>query len=79
VVAPLDNPGPRRGYLRVRIGRDGDELTARPTGGQGSGILRSMLLADGLAVVPPDSRVEPGEAVEVILLRSQSDSTDDEN
>jgi molybdopterin molybdotransferase len=78
-LEPLDNPGPRRGYLRVRIGRDGDELTARPTGGQGSGILRSMLLADGLAVVAPDSRVEPGESVEVILLRSQSDSTDRDN
>jgi molybdopterin molybdotransferase len=70
LLEPLDNPGPRRGYLRVRLGREGEVLTARPTGGQGSGILRSMLLADGLAVVAPDTRVEPGQLVEVILLGS---------
>jgi molybdopterin molybdotransferase len=72
LVETLDNPGPRRGYLRVRLAEEGGELTARPTGGQGSGILRSMLLADGLAVIPPDTRVEPGSAIEVILLRRES-------
>ena len=69
LLEPLGNPGPRRGYLRVRLAEDGDRLTARPTGGQGSGILRSMLLADGLAVVPPDTVLGAGESVEVILLR----------
>jgi molybdopterin molybdotransferase len=77
-LEPLDNPGPRRGYLRVRLDREGERLTARPTGGQGSGILRSMLLADGLAVVGPDSRVEPGQLVEIILLRSDSELSNDE-
>ena len=70
MLEPLDNPGPRRGYLRVRLEEDGDRLGARPTGAQGSGILRSMLLADGLAVVPPDTRLESGDPVEVILLRN---------
>ncbi|MBI3455873.1 MAG: molybdopterin molybdotransferase MoeA [Candidatus Rokubacteria bacterium] len=69
LLAPLDNPGPRRGYLRVRLFDEGGQITARPTGEQGSGILRSMLLADGLAVLPPDTRVEAGMALEVILLR----------
>ena len=43
---------------------------ARLTGDQGSAILRSMVLADGLAVVPPDTTIAPGEAVDVIVLRS---------
>ncbi len=71
----LDNPGPRRGYLRVRLAREGGQLLARPTGEQGSGILKSMLLADALAVVTPDTRLEPGQTVEVILLRNESDAT----
>jgi molybdopterin molybdotransferase len=71
LAAPLDNPGPRRGYLRVRLAAEGGRLVARPTGEQGSGILRSMLLADGLAVMAPDARLRPGDAVEVILLRTE--------
>src|SRR5262245_17912991 len=67
----LDNPGPRQGYLRVHLAEEGGQLVARPTGEQGSGILRSMLLADGLAVVAPDTHLRPGDAVEVILLRSE--------
>jgi molybdopterin molybdotransferase len=71
----LDNPGIRRGYLRVRLADEGGRLVARSTGDQGSGVLRSMLLADGLAVVPPDTRLEPGQPVEVILLRSETAPT----
>lgn len=74
-LEPIDNPGPRRGYLRVRLAEDGGGIGARLTGVQGSGVLRSMLLADGLAVIPPDTRVEPGQAVEVILLRSDLGGT----
>jgi molybdopterin molybdotransferase len=68
----LDNPGIRQGYLRVRLDQEGGRLVARSTGEQGSGILRSMLLADALAVVPPDTRLEPGQPIEVILLRSET-------
>ena len=66
----IANPGGRRGYLRVTLARDGGDYGARLTGGQGSGILRSMVLADGLAVVPPNTTVAPGERVEVIVLRA---------
>ncbi len=69
-LEPIDNPGSRPGYLRVRLERRAGELGVRPTGEQGSAILRSMLLADGLAAVPGDSRIPVGGDVDVILLMS---------
>src|SRR5205809_1038833 len=66
----ISNPGGRRGYLRVTLARDGTEYGARLTGDQGSGILRSMVRADGLAVVAPDTVVPAGDRVEVIILRA---------
>lgn len=65
----LANPGRRRAYLRVTLTADGEGCGARLTGDQGSGILRSMVLADGLAVVSGDSVIDKGEWVEVIVLR----------
>ena len=69
-LEPIANPGGRRGYLRVTLARDSGGYGARLTGDQGSGILRSMVLADGLAVVPPGTTVAPGEYLEVIVLRA---------
>jgi molybdopterin molybdotransferase len=63
------NPGSRRGYLRVHLEATGEGLGARLTGEQGSAILRSMVAADGLAVVPPDTVVAVGSTLEVIQLR----------
>ena len=68
-AAAIANPGHRRGYLRVALGRDGEGFVAALTGDQGSGILRSMVAADGLAVVPPDTVIPRGDAVEVMILR----------
>jgi molybdopterin molybdotransferase len=68
-LAPVPNPGSRRGYLRVRLEPTEAGLGARLTGEQGSAILRSMVAADGLAVVPPDTVVPPGGDLEVIVLR----------
>jgi len=65
----IPNPGHRRGYLRVTLTRDDGEYGARLTGGQGSAILRSMVLADGLAVVAGDTVVAKGDRVDVIILR----------
>ena len=71
-LAPIVNRGSRRGYLRVVLeGRDG-RWGARLTGEQGSGILRSMVAADGLAVLRGDTAVAVGEDVEVIVLREVS-------
>jgi molybdopterin molybdotransferase len=71
-LEPIDNPGSRPGYLRVRLESGNGRLGARPTGEQGSGILRSMLLADGLAVIPGDTQIPEGGEVEVILLMSDT-------
>jgi len=68
-LAPIANPGRRRGYLRVTLTSDEGGYGARLTGDQSSGILRSMVAADGLAVVPGDTTVETGGEVKVILLR----------
>lgn len=69
---PIANPGARRGYLRVTLMPDGRRYSARLTGEQGSAILRSMVLADGFAVLAGDARVEKGEDVEIIVLKPLS-------
>jgi molybdopterin molybdotransferase len=68
-LEPVPNPGSRRGYLRVRLEANGHGLGARLTGEQGSAILRSMVAADGLAIVDPGTTVPIGGEVKVILLR----------
>jgi molybdopterin molybdotransferase len=68
-LAPIDNPGRRRGYLRVTLEPGPSGYGARLTGDQGSGILKSMVDAHGLAVVPGDTTIAPGGDVRVILLR----------
>ena len=60
----------RRHYLRVRLEEENGEFVAHSTGDQGSGILSSMVKADGLAVIPAEwDHVEPGAQVRVILLQ----------
>jgi molybdopterin molybdotransferase len=69
-LAPIPNSGQRRGYLRVVLTPDGrGGYGARLTGEQGSAILRSMVLADGLAVMAGDTVIAEGAEVEVIVLR----------
>lgn len=68
-LAPIENPGVRRGYLRVSLERDARGWGARLTGDQGSAILTSMVRADGLAVVAGDTTIAKDEEVEVVLFR----------
>lgn len=59
----------RRHYVRVIMQKENGQWYARLTGAQGSGILTSMVKANGLAVIPEDwDRVEPGTKVKVIML-----------
>src|SRR5262245_18660310 len=68
-LSPIDNPGSRRGYLRVTLSPECGGYGVRLTGDQGSGILRSMVAADGLAVVPGNTTVDKGGLVRVLVLR----------
>ncbi len=62
----IDKPAQLRFFARGI--HDADEGTVRTTGPQGSGILRSMSLANCLIDLPGGSdRHEPGEMVELIL------------
>ena len=68
-VEPLRAPAHKRGYLRVRLARDGAGWTVRPTGAQGSHLITSIAQADGLAVVPEAvTEVRVGDEVRVMLL-----------
>ncbi|HUX77236.1 MAG TPA: molybdopterin molybdenumtransferase MoeA, partial [Anaerolineae bacterium] len=59
----------RRHYLRVRVEAHEGDYRAYLTGGQGSGILSSMVKANGLAIIPEDwTHAEAGAQVSVILL-----------
>jgi len=56
-------------FLRVRVFCQDGELFATTTGNQGSGILRSMVQANGLMIVPPDKKkVKAGEKMMVQIL-----------
>jgi molybdopterin molybdotransferase len=65
-VAPKNS---RRHYLRVRLHRTDAGYEATLTGDQGSGILNSLVEADGLAVIPEEAEPLPaGAEVEALLL-----------
>jgi molybdopterin molybdotransferase len=59
----------RRHFLRVRLDKDDSGYVAHLTGDQGSGILKSMVQADGLAIIPEQcSSLQQGTDVQVIIL-----------
>ncbi len=61
-------PG-RRHYIRALVSFEKDRYFVTTTGAQGSGILRSMVRANGLVVIPENrDRVAEGEKVLVQLL-----------
>jgi molybdopterin molybdotransferase len=68
-LEPIGNRDRRRGYLRVTLTPSDDGYGARLTGTQSSGVLRSMVAADGLAIVAGETTISPGQPVKVIVLR----------
>jgi molybdopterin molybdotransferase len=69
LVNEVTSKDDRRHYLRVRLEDAAGECRARLTGEQGSGILSSMIGADGLAIIPEDwSSVPSGSRVTVMLV-----------
>ena len=64
------NPDGRVYVVRVRAWREDDTWHVSDTGAQGSGILRSMVGANGLVFIPGGPRgVKAGERVDFLLLR----------
>ena len=63
------NTDARRVFARAVVTRRNGRYYAKTTGPQGSGILTSMSLANGLAIVPEDvAEVGPGDEVTVQML-----------
>jgi molybdopterin molybdotransferase len=61
-------PG-RRHYIRASVSFESDRYFVTITGDQGSGILTSMVKANGLVIIPEDrENVKAGEKVKVQLL-----------
>ncbi|MCY4023544.1 MAG: molybdopterin molybdotransferase MoeA [Anaerolineaceae bacterium] len=69
VCEDIESDG-RRSFLRVALERRDGRLLARSTGTQSSGALISMVLADGLLIVPEGvTQVAAGTELEVLLLQ----------
>jgi molybdopterin molybdotransferase len=78
VAATFQDEIPRKpgrvSFVRVRLERRGSELLAWSAGKQDTGILKTMIQADGIAVIPADrGNLRPGSAVDVQVLRSGFD------
>jgi molybdopterin molybdotransferase len=71
---PIKGAGAKLGLMRVNLERvrlepdAGLGWTVRSFGNQSSNILRSMVEANGLAIVPPHTNIEIGETLEVVRL-----------
>lgn len=69
--APISNSDGRRVYARVIVYRpeDGKGYRAKPSGGQGSGVLTTMARANGLAICPEDCPgLKAGDIATVMML-----------
>ncbi len=69
IEEPVENTDGRRIFARAVVQKRDGKYFARLTGPQGSGILTSMTLANGLVIVPEDTPgVAEGDSVQVIML-----------
>jgi len=67
--SPAVNTDGRRVFARAVVTRRDGQYFARLTGPQGSGILTSMSLANGLVIVPEDkTSIEAGDTARVMML-----------
>ena len=68
LTQPIARKDGRRHYLRVRLQETDAGYEATLTGDQGSGILLSLVQADGLAVIPEEADHLPAGAEVVVVL-----------
>jgi len=64
----VQKPGKRQEYLRVNLSNRPQGLEAELFTNQSSGVLSSVSASNGLAIIPPDTRVKTGELVPVIPM-----------
>jgi len=66
---PVEKKDNRRHFLRVKLDYRNHKYFASLTGPQGSGILKSMIKCDGIAILPEDSKaLKIGDRVTVQLI-----------
>lgn len=65
----VTSPAGDADYMRVAVGRVGEDLLAAPLS-RGSGVISSLVRADGITIIPPGSQGLPaGSEVQVRLYR----------
>ncbi len=72
-----DKPTGRMHFVRVMLDRQPDGLHARLTGDQSSGVLLSMVQADGLAIVSAETTHLPAGTTVPVQILSREDLCDD--
>ncbi len=66
----VSSRGGRRKFIRVKLVKEGDKYLAVPATSQKSGVLKSMVWADGFLILPGEvERIEKGEEVFLELLQ----------
>jgi len=74
---PIEKKKGLRYFIRAVVGYENDRPVVMTTGAQGSGILKSMVLANGIVVLPEDvTAVSAGSTVKVQILDNSLDLTD---
>lgn len=69
LAEPVRSPAGKRSFLRAVVTAEGTGYRAALTGSQGSGMIRSMVAANALLVVPEQTRrMEAGERVRALLI-----------
>ena len=64
----VTNKDGRVNYMRAILTEENGQFIAKTTGPQGSGILHSLVLANGLIIIPSGVTVKAGETVDAHLL-----------
>lgn len=64
----LHAAGGKTTLARVALSREAGRLVARSAGPQNSGVLRTLVHADALALLPPHARLQAGDPIDVISL-----------
>lgn len=67
------SPGGDDDYVRVAVGRVGEEMLAAPLS-RGAGVITSLVRADGIMILPRGIQgAEAGDRVDVLLYRSRAE------